>query len=230
MTTQFSKEIKEGTKKSHSAAENTKFVASFLKGVLDPEEYRKLITNFWYVYETMEERLQETNDPFVNEIKKWNVLLFRTAFIQRDLRYYYGPMWREKQIPTEACNKYCYRINEVFNDNPYLLIAHHYTRYIGDLSGGQILKGIAKKALNPPEGEGLHFYDFPRIEDAKEFKTEYRSTLDNLNLSREQKDALIEEANYAFKLNMDMFNEMKGSATKSLLVLLRNTLFPFMNK
>ena len=230
MTTQFSKEIKEGTKKSHSAAENTKFVASFLKGVLDPEEYRKLITNFWYVYETMEERLQETNDPFVNEIKKWNVLLFRTAFIQRDLRYYYGPMWREKQIPTEACNKYCYRINEVFNDNPYLLIAHHYTRYIGDLSGGQILKGIAKKALNPPEGEGLHFYDFPRIEDAKEFKTEYRSTLDNLNLSREQKDALIEEANYAFKLNMDMFNEMKGSATKSLLILLRNTLFPFLTK
>ena len=230
MTTQFSKEIKEGTKKSHSAAENTKFVASFLKGVLDPEEYRKLITNFWYVYETMEERLQETNDPFVNEIKKWNVLLFRTAFIQRDLRYYYGPMWREKQIPTEACNKYCYRINEIAEKDPYLLIAHHYTRYIGDLSGGQILKGIAKKALNPPDGEGLHFYDFPMIEDAKAFKTEYRSTLDNLDLSREQKDALVEEANYAFKLNMDMFNEMKGSATKSLLILLRNTLFPFMNK
>ena len=230
MTTQFSKEIKEGTKKSHSAAENTKFVASFLKGVLDPEEYRKLITNFWYVYETMEERIQETNDPFVKELKQWNVLLFRTAFIQRDLRYYYGPMWREKQIPTEACNKYCYRINEVFNDNPYLLIAHHYTRYIGDLSGGQILKGIAKKALNPPEGEGLHFYDFPMIEDAKAFKTEYRSTLDNLDLTREQKDALVEEANYAFKLNMDMFNEMKGSATKSLLVLLRNTLFPFLTK
>lgn len=230
MITQFSKEIKEGTKKSHSAAENTKFVASFLKGVLDPEEYRKLITNFWYVYETMELRLQESNDPFVKELKQWNVLLFRTAFIQRDLRYYYGPMWREKQIPTEACNKYCYRINEVFNDNPYLLIAHHYTRYIGDLSGGQILKGIAKKALNPPEGEGLHFYDFPMIEDAKAFKTEYRSTLDNLDLTREQKDALVEEANYAFKLNMDMFNEMKGSATKSLLVLLRNTLFPFLTK
>ena len=230
MTTQFSKEIKEGTKKSHSAAENTKFVASFLKGVLDPEEYRKLITNFWYVYETMELRLQESDDPFVKELKQWNVLLFRTAFIQRDLRYYYGPFWREKQIPTEACNKYCHRINEIAEKDPYLLIAHHYTRYIGDLSGGQILKGIAKKALNPPEGEGLHFYDFPMIEDAKAFKTEYRSTLDNLDLTREQKDALVEEANYAFKLNMDMFNEMKGSATKSLLVLLRNTLFPFLTK
>ena len=45
----FSKELKEATKESHSAAENTKFVAGFLRGVVDPEEYRKLIANFWYV-------------------------------------------------------------------------------------------------------------------------------------------------------------------------------------
>jgi len=230
MTTQFSKEIKEGTKKSHSAAENTKFVASFLKGVLDPEEYRKLLTNFWYVYDTMEQRIQESNDPLVNVLKQWNPILFRTAFLQRDLEYYYGPFWREKQIPSEACNTYCYRITEVAEKDPYLLIAHHYTRYIGDLSGGQILKGITKKALNPPEGKGLHFYDFPRIENAKEWKIGYRSVLDDLDLSETQRDALIEEANYAFKLNMDMFNEMKGSTTKSLFVLLRNTLFPFLTK
>ena len=59
----FSAQIKAGTKKSHSAAENTKFVAQFLKGVLDPEEYRKLITDFYYVYDTMEQRIQETKDP-----------------------------------------------------------------------------------------------------------------------------------------------------------------------
>ena len=103
-------------------------------------------------------------------------------------------------------------------------------RYIGDLSGGQILKGIAKKALNPPEGKGLNFYDFPRIEDAKAFKTEYRSALDNLDLSREQRDELIAEANYAFKLNMYMFDEINGNAAKSLWIVLRNTMFPFMNK
>ena len=56
----FTARLKEGTKKSHSAAENTKFVAQFLKGVLDPEEYRKLITDFYYVYDTMEQRIQET--------------------------------------------------------------------------------------------------------------------------------------------------------------------------
>jgi len=35
------------------------------------------------------------------------------------------------------------------------LIAHSYTRYIGDLSGGQILKGIAERAMNPLMDKGL---------------------------------------------------------------------------
>ena len=50
---QISKQLKDGTKESHSAAENTKFVASFLRGVLNPEEYRKLLANFYFVYSTM---------------------------------------------------------------------------------------------------------------------------------------------------------------------------------
>jgi heme oxygenase len=103
-----------------------------------------------------------------------------------------------------------------------LLIGHHYTRYIGDLSGGQILKGIAEKALTLPEGEGLHFYDFDKIEDAKEYKNEYRASLDALELDQSQIDAIIAEANYAFKLNMNMFDEIQGSARKSLWVMFTN--------
>ena len=172
MVEQFSKQIKEGTKKSHSAAENTKFVAGFLRGVLDKEQYRQLLTNFYYVYDTMEQRIRESTDNLVSMISYPE--LERVNSLERDLRYYYGPMWRDKQIPSEACNKYCYRINEIAEKDPYLLIAHHYTRYIGDLSGGQILKGIASKALDNPVGEGLHFYDFPEIEDAKAWKDGYR--------------------------------------------------------
>ena len=220
----FSKELKEGTKKSHNAAENTKFVSQFLKGVLDPEEYAKLISNFYYVYSTMEECVSSSTDPYVKNLHRWNATLFRTAFISRDLRYFYGPMWRELAKPSEACNTYCYRINEVAEKDPYLLIAHHYTRYIGDLSGGKILRGIAQKALNPPVGEGLHFYDFPRIEDSKAWKTEYRTVLDGLNFDEQQKNALITEANYAFRLNMYMFDEIQGDVGKSVWKIFLNTL------
>jgi len=216
----LSTRLKEGTKKSHNAAENTKFVAGFLKGVLNPEEYRKLITDFYYVYETMEQRIEETKDPLASVLKQWGAKLYRTAFLNRDLRYYYGPMYRDMLTPSEACNTYCYRLNEIAEKDPYLLIAHHYTRYIGDLSGGQILKGIAKKALNPPEGEGLHFYDFPMIDDAKAFKTDYRAVLDGLEVNEHQVNTLITEANYAFRLNMYIFDELQGDAKKSLLKVL----------
>ena len=47
----FSKQLKEGTKKSHSMAENTSFVASFLRGVLDEIKYRQLVANFYFIYQ-----------------------------------------------------------------------------------------------------------------------------------------------------------------------------------
>ena len=224
----FSADLKEGTKESHSAAENTKFVASFLRGVVDYEEYRKLLTNFYYVYDTMEQRIRETEDPMVQAIRSEN--LERKEGIERDLEYYYGADWKDKQIPSDACNKYCARINEIAEESPYLLVAHHYTRYIGDLSGGKILKEITARVLKPPAGKGLDFYEFPSIPDAKLFKQNYRACLDNLGTSVPQENALIAEANYAFELNMNMFDEIQGNATKSFLKLALSYLGSFVNE
>ena len=220
--------LKEGTKESHSAAENTKFVASFLRGVVDYEEYRKLLTNFYYVYDTMEQRIRETEDPMVQAIKSED--LERKEAIERDLEYYYGADWKDKQIPSEACNTYCHRINEIAEKDPYLLVAHHYTRYIGDLSGGKILKEITARVLKPPAGKGLDFYEFPSIPNAKLFKQNYRAVLDNLGVDSSQENALITEANYAFRLNMYMFDEIQGNASKSFLKLALSYLGSFVQE
>ena len=228
MMTELAIRLKEGTKESHSAAENTKFVASFLRGVVDYEEYRKLLTNFYYVYDTMEQRIRETEDPMVQAIKSED--LERKEAIERDLEYYYGPEWKDKQIPSEACNTYCHRINEIAEKDPYLLIAHHYTRYIGDLSGGKILREIAARVLKPPVGKGLDFYEFPSIPNAKEFKNNYRAVLDSLECDEQQINALITEANYAFRLNMYMFEEIQGSASKSFLRLALSYLGSFIQE
>ena len=226
--TELAIRLKEGTKESHSAAENTKFVASFLRGVVDYEEYRKLLTNFYYVYDTMEQRIRETEDPMVQAIRSES--LERKEGIERDLEYYYGSEWRDKQIPSEACNKYCARINEIAEESPYLLVAHHYTRYIGDLSGGKILKEITARVLKPPAGKGLDFYEFPSIPNAKLFKQNYRACLDNSGTTVPQENALIAEANYAFELNMNMFDDIKGNATKSFLRLALSYIGSFVNE
>ena len=210
MTT-LSKDIKSGTKKSHSAAENTKFVAAFLRGVISEENYRTLIKDLYFVYAAIEQEMERLkDDKYIAPInfKELN----RIEQLKMDVRYYYGPNWRAIIAPSESAVQYVERVHEVADKDSYLLVGHHYTRYLGDLSGGQILKGIAEKALNLREGEGLKFYEFDKIDDKKEYKNKYRTALDNLPLDQGQIDAIITEANYAFKLNMDLFDELGGDS------------------
>ena len=204
-------ELKTGTKRSHTAAENTKFVGSFLRGVVSEENYRTLIKDFYFVYSAIEEEMERlADDEFLKPIyfKELN----RLNFLKMDLRYYYGPNWMMEIKPSEACIQYVERIHEVADKDPYLLVGHHYTRYLGDLSGGQILRNIAEKALDLPKNEGLHFYDFPKIEDKKDFKTKYREGLDKVTTDTSKINDIIAEANYAFRLNMYMFDELSGDS------------------
>ena len=212
----FSKELKIGTKKSHSAAENTSFVRSFLRGVVSKESYKKLVSDLYFVYSAMEEEVENLKDhPIIGQIQLSD--LKRVNALEQDLRFYYGPIWRSIITPSEACNQYVNRIREVAKNEPELLVGHHYTRYLGDLSGGQILKGIAEKALALGDGLGLKFYDFEKIEDPKAYKAGYRGILDGLPITEHQANAIIVEANYAFRLNMYMFDTLEGNWIQSLL-------------
>ena len=218
-------ELKEGTKKSHSAAENTKFVAAFLRGVVDEESYRKLIKDFYFVYSALEEEFTRLNeDPILMCINFPE--LWRINFLKEDLRYYYGPNWNTIIRPSEACIRYVERIHEVADSNePYLLVGHHYTRYLGDLSGGQILKNIAEKAMDLPKDVGLAFYEFDDIADKKAFKNKYREALDTITTDSSIINAIVTEANYAFRLNMYMFDELDGSAALGAWQVFFNTMF-----
>ena len=216
MIEDFALQLKQGTKKSHTAAENTKFVGSFLRGVVSKESYKQLVANFYFIYRAMEEELDKLKeDPIISKISF--EALNRTESLAQDCRYYYGPNWRDLITPSEACQRYVNRIREVAEDDPELLVGHHYTRYMGDLSGGQILRGIAEKAMNLKDNEGLWFYEFEGISDKKGFKTQYRNTLDGLPINQSQANAIINEANYAFRLNMYMFDELEGNGFWSFL-------------
>ena len=214
----LAKELKEGTKQSHSAAENTKFVSSFLRGVVSKENYRQLVSNYYFIYHAMETvvlRLQD--DPVVGPLNMKE--LYRHGGLAKDCEYFWGSGWRNSIYPTDAAQQYVNRIREVAHDQTELLVGHHYTRYLGDLSGGQILRNIAKNSLKLDDG-GLDFYEFPLIENKKEFKNNYRATLNTLPVTESQVSAIISEANYAFRLNMFMFEELDGNAFKSTIAYL----------
>ncbi|ASC70711.1 Heme oxygenase 1 [Halomicronema hongdechloris C2206] len=223
MSSNLATKLREGTKKAHTMAENMGFVRCFLKGVVEKNSYRKLVANFYFAYTAMEEELERHREhPVVSKV--YFPELHRKVALEADLAYYFGANWREQVAPTAAGQAYVDRIRDVANTQPELLVGHSYTRYLGDLSGGQILKGIAQRAMNLSEGEGTAFYEFDTITDEKAFKAQYRQALDEAPVDEAMAERIVEEANYAFKLNMEMFQELEGNLIKAIGQMLFNSL------
>lgn len=223
MSSDLATKLREGTKKAHTMAENTGFIACFLKGTVEPTSYRKLVANLYFVYSAMEEEMQKhQNHPILGNL--YFPELNRKSSLEDDLTYYYGPTWRDQVAPSEAAQAYVARIHEVSGQAPELLIAHLYTRYMGDLSGGQILKKIAQNAMNLAEGSGTHFYEFEQISDEKAFKKMYRERLDAVPVDEAAADRIVDEANAAFGMNMTMFKELEGNLIKAIGIQLFNLL------
>lgn len=223
MSVNLATQLREGTKKSHTMAENVGFIKCFLKGVVEKTSYCKLVQNFYFVYSAMEEEMAKHKDhPIVSEI--YFPEIDRKQSLEQDLSYYYGSNWREEVSLSPAGQAYVDRIREVSESQPELLVAHSYTRYLGDLSGGQILRNIAQTAMNLPDDEGLAFYEFEQVEDAKEFKNKYRQAMNDLPIDQETAERIVKEANDAFKMNMNMFNELEGNLIKAIGILLFNSI------
>nr|QHO64155.1 Heme oxygenase [Lympha mucosa] len=226
MSSNLATQLREGTTKSHSMAENVSFVKSFLGGVVDRKSYRKLVANLYFIYSTLEEKMFiNRNHPMIKPI--YFLELNRKASLEQDLIFYYGLEWKNIIKPSEATNNYINRINKISFNQPELLIAHAYTRYIGDLSGGQILKKIVENAMSLSDGNGVAFYNFFEIKDDNKFKRLYKDKLNDLPLTQIQMSNIISEANIAFTLNMKMFQELNSNFIKIMLLLFINAINNF---
>jgi len=210
----LSKHLKAGTKKSHRAAENVQFVRSFIKGKIDQKIYKRMVISLWHTYTALEEELRRhKNHPTYSKLH-FPRELERVAALEEDLAYYYGPSWRtlpEITAPPSPCTQdYIDRIKYVGDHDPDVLVAHAYTRYLGDLSGGQTLMRVAKKAMGLPEdGSGTAFYRFPELgSTANGFKKKYRALMDETPVDADLADRIVAEANLAFIHNMRTFEEL----------------------
>lgn len=206
--------LDDGTRKSHSVAENTAFVQGFFKGLSTQDAYKSLLTSLYFVYGAMELSFDECDSTEVKILD--DDKLRRLESLSTDMTYFYGPEWRNDIKPSYYAQKYVNRIEEVARDKPYLLIGHQYSRYLGDLFGGQMMGSMASKSLSLEKGTGTAFYSFDDIDNTRDYITEWYTKLNNLDLTQEQKDEIVDEANLVFDLNIGIFEELEGSALKAL--------------
>lgn len=229
MTSNLTIQLREGTSKSHSMAENVSFVKSFLGGVIDKTSYSHMLANLYFVYLSLEEAMEKNKEnEFIKPI--YFPELNRTQSLKEDLSFYYGDDWANNLKPSEATQAYINRIIQVSEKRPDLLVGHAYTRYLGDLSGGQILKKIAQRAMNLQTTKGLAFYEFRNIDDELHFKQKYKNALDSLPVTSEMSTQIVAEANVAFNLNMKLFQELETSFTRIIIRIIWNYITVIISK
>ncbi|MFE5716699.1 heme oxygenase (biliverdin-producing) [Streptomyces sp. NPDC056501] len=210
MDTPFSTLIRTASHEQHTEAETSSFMGDLLGGRLAVDAYARYTEQLWFVYRALEEGAETLHEdpvagPFIQPE------LFRTTALEQDLAHLRGPGWRAGVSPLPATVAYAERVAECARDWPAGYVAHHYTRYLGDLSGGQIIRDKAERTWGfARKGDGVRFYVFDEIANPAAFKRGYRELLDAVNADDLEKQRIVDECKRAFDFNSAVFHQLGG--------------------
>ena len=207
MTTPLAQRLKDETHTLHRAAERSRFMGALLQGRMDRPSYCALLRNLHAIYAALEPALERhAQHPSVAPVLLPG--LWRRAALAADLQALHGAAWAEALALQPACERYVQRLHELDAAQPGLLLAHAYVRYLGDLSGGQLLRGIVRRSLQPPAGAGTAFYEFGTPAETLALVRAFRRGLDAVVVDAGTADALVAEAVLAFELHRSLFDEL----------------------
>ncbi|MFD4420891.1 heme oxygenase (biliverdin-producing) [Agromyces sp. NPDC058484] len=186
----------------HRAAETRGFITALMDGRLSLAEYVRYLAQFAWVYEALEERGSRPGDPAV-----FDPALARMAAIDADLAALEASDWRESHPPLPETAAYAAHLRSIADDDVRYL-AHHYTRYLGDLSGGQAIAALVARHYGATPDQ-LGFYRFEVAGDGVvRYKRGYRDAMNALALTPDEVDVLVAEVRESFRLNSAIFEAL----------------------
>lgn len=170
--------------------------------------YALYLRNLFEVYSALEACLADSSelaDRFPLST------IYRRQAIASDLRRLVGSDWQSSLSVLASALDYRYRIEELARRRAgAALVAHAYVRYLGDLSGGQLL--ARRLALHPGlDEEQLSFYRFEHIEDIEAAKQDFRRALDDCGTSVADTASVVSEAQRAFQYTIALSRQVKQS-------------------
>jgi heme oxygenase (biliverdin-producing, ferredoxin) len=208
----FAAALRARTRAAHTAAEQSGFLDQLLAGRLAPAAHAALLAQTHLVYDVLEQAwAAHRADPVVAPFLRPELL--RLPALEADLRFLLGAGWRPALEPTPATRQYVRRLRAVAFDWPAGFVAHHYVRYLGDLSGGQVLRRLLGRAYGWQQ-EGLRFYTFEGVRAPKPFKDAYRALLDAAPWDAAEQDRVVAEVEGAYRLNADLFADLERQAAR----------------
>lgn len=203
----LSAQLRESTRPLHTEAERAGVMRELLRGTLPLAGYLALLQNLAALYTSLESGLRKhRSDQRVGPLCQ--PALFRQAAIERDLLAL-GAQHREPSASlVPAMRAYVDRLDALDGDAAVRLVAHAYVRYLGDLNGGQVLARTVRPLLPAGQAAGLDFYRFEPAETVTDLAAGFRRALDALPLSPAELNAVVDEAVWAFRQHVSVFEEL----------------------
>lgn len=202
----FSAALRERSAGSHARGEHAGFMADLLKGEASREDYTALVAQHYFIYEALERAgAQMRHDPVASVFLSDK--LTRLPALTADLEFLLGPDWSDRIAPLPTTQRYVDRIRRVGASWAGGFVAHHYTRYLGDLSGGFFIGRVMQRRFGF-ETNGIGFFLFDDIADPAAFKDVYREQLDAAPWDAAERERVIAEVLLAYRFNTELFEDL----------------------
>lgn len=207
LSTSLAERLKSETRTLHTEAERSVFMGVLLRGQMERAAYCALLRNLHAIYAALEPALtRHAAHPSIAPI--FAPSLARTRSIAADLDALHGADWSSALAVQPSGTHYVLRLRQIEADEPELLLAHAYVRYLGDLSGGQMLSRIVAQSLGLPAGKGTAFYDFGDASETTRQTRAFREGLQAVAVGELSVDAIVAEARSAFQRHQALFHEL----------------------
>jgi heme oxygenase len=188
--------------KAHHHAEGMAFSRALLAGEATPPQLAALLRAVAPAYALLEEEAPERACALGATDLPWADLA-RSAALQRDLAQL-SVLSSSPSSPAAAL--WLERLRLLARQAPHRLMAHVYVRYGGDLSGGQQLGQEANAILERHGLPRLHFWAFELPIAA--LKASLHGGFEQLDLTEEEEEEFLEEAETAFLLTQRLLAEL----------------------
>lgn len=205
--------LRERTTAAHQQAETSTFMDDLTSGRASADAWTALATQLYPIYHALESATEQHKDhPLIAPL--YDTALRRTERLAADLNALLGTDAADRiaagEVPLlPATRNYIAALTTDLS--PETIVANHYVRYLGDLSGGQIISAMLRRHYDIAP-EALNFYRFPDIPKLKVYKDRYRAALDQLPADEFTQGRIISEAIAAFRYNQALFADLEATA------------------
>jgi heme oxygenase len=201
----FVEQMKIETFDAHELSKDSNFATKIMGGEWSPLAFVEWQRALHPIYVALEEiMIKNRKDPSLHLFDHRK--LDRRNRIAHDLSTFgVDPVKEPSSVP--CVSDYVSAVVSA-GESPQRIMAYHYTRYMGDMIGGQVISRTLKEKYGM-EDNSLTCYDFSDIGDLFHYRKTYKAVLNLIPWSDEERRSFIEEVKVAYEVNANLFKELE---------------------